>query len=162
MGPRSPAILTLPFSMRVYVIIPAAGLGTRMSASRASGAKRGKAPQPSKQFAALGGVPILLHTIRKFSATPEITAIYVALRKNEAESFQQKLGGEKLGIPVELAEGGDNRQESVAHALARIAQAKPSDSDIVLVHDAVRPFVERETISGVIQAIQKYGAAIAG
>src|ERR1051325_11130994 len=60
---------------------------------------------------------------------------------------------------VELAEGGEHRQESGANALAAISAAA---ADIVLVHDAVRPFVTQEIIQEVIEAAQKYGAAIAG
>jgi 2-C-methyl-D-erythritol 4-phosphate cytidylyltransferase len=60
---------------------------------------------------------------------------------------------------VELVEGGEHRQHSVANALKAISAAP---DDIVLVHDAVRPFVSDETIREVIQAAQRYGAAIAG
>ena len=60
---------------------------------------------------------------------------------------------------VHLVEGGEHRQHSVANALAAVA-AVPDD--IVLVHDAVRPFVTEEIIRDVVQAARKYGAAIAG
>ena len=56
-------------------------------------------------------------------------------------------------------EGGEHRQNCVANAIATIEAA---DDDIVLVHDAVRPFVDQETIINVIEAVKKYGAAIAG
>ncbi len=56
-------------------------------------------------------------------------------------------------------EGGEHRQNSVANALAAI---QGRDDDIVLVHDAVRPFVDQDTILGVIEAVKKYEAAIAG
>ena len=59
--------------MKVVVIIPAAGLGTRMSA----GAAKPSDPPRSKQFAELGGVPILIHTLRKFAASPQVAEIYV-------------------------------------------------------------------------------------
>ncbi|HTC95633.1 MAG TPA: 2-C-methyl-D-erythritol 4-phosphate cytidylyltransferase [Terriglobales bacterium] len=139
--------------MKVFVIIPAAGLGTRMSA----GAKKG--PRPSKQFAELGGVPVLVHTLRKFAACNQVSEIWVALRKNEMESFRNLLQREGLKKPVQVVEGGEHRQESVANALQAIAA---KDDDIVLVHDAVRPFVEVETIQAVIAEVKKSGAAIAG
>ena len=60
---------------------------------------------------------------------------------------------------VQFATGGEHRQQSVENALNAIAA---DADDIVLVHDAVRPFVTREIIEEVIQAAQKYGAAIAG
>ena len=145
--------------MKVIVIIPAAGLGTRMTP--ASDAK-GKKPAASKQFSELGGVPILIHTLRQFAASPEITEIYVALRANEIAGFRARLESESKEfskIRIELVEGGEHRQQSVASAMAAVSAAP---SDIVLVHDAVRPFVTAEIIHDVIEAAQKYGAAIAG
>ncbi|MGE5726450.1 MAG: 2-C-methyl-D-erythritol 4-phosphate cytidylyltransferase [Acidobacteriota bacterium] len=138
--------------MKVVVIIPAAGLGTRM-------APAGTRPASSKQFVELNGTPILVHTLRKFAAAPEVAEIYLALRKSEAESFLPRLEQEHLNKPVRVVEGGESRQDSVANALAAVS-AEPDD--IVLVHDAVRPFVDHEIIASVIAAAQKYGAAIAG
>jgi 2-C-methyl-D-erythritol 4-phosphate cytidylyltransferase len=144
--------------MKVIVIIPAAGLGTRMiSVSDA----RSKKPVASKQFSEIGGTPILVHTLRKFAASPEIAEIYVALRANEIAGFRSRLQADKdLSCKkIELVEGGEHRQQSVAHAIAAIS-AHPDD--IVLVHDAVRPFVTEGIIRDVIEAAKKHGAAIAG
>jgi 2-C-methyl-D-erythritol 4-phosphate cytidylyltransferase len=141
--------------MKVFVIIPAAGLGTRMSSASAKSKKR----TPSKQFAELGGTPILIRTLRKFVAVPEVGEIYVALRSEELPNFHAQLEKEGMQQKVRLVEGGEHRQESVSNALAAV---KAGDNDIVLVHDAVRPFVTAEIISEVIAAAQKYGAAIAG
>ena len=74
-------------------------------------------------------------------------------------SFRRQLEHEGLKKPVQMVEGGEHRQESVANALRGIVA---NDDDIVLVHDAVRPFVEVETIQAVIAAVKKSGAAIAG
>lgn len=142
--------------MDVFVIVPAAGLGTRMGGLTA-GAK--PARPPLKQFAEIGGTPILIHTLRKFAAVPQVGEIIVALRSNEAEGFRARLEGERLGKKIILVEGGEHRQDSVANALARI-EAAPDD--LVLVHDAVRPFVDAETINSVIAAAARNGAAIAG
>jgi 2-C-methyl-D-erythritol 4-phosphate cytidylyltransferase len=139
--------------MKVVVIIPAAGLGTRMSAVSA-GAK-----SKSKQFFELQGTPILVHTLRKFAQCDAISEIVVALRKNETDAFRKQIEHENFKKPVRVVEGGEHRQNSVANALAAINAA---DDDIVLVHDAVRPFVDQETIAGVIAAVEKYQAAIAG
>jgi 2-C-methyl-D-erythritol 4-phosphate cytidylyltransferase len=114
---------------------------------------------PSKQFAELHGVPILVHTLRKFAASPLITEIYVALRKAEADSFRPRLEKEVLGKKVHLVEGGEHRQQSVANALAAV---KAAPDDIILVHDAVRPLVDEEIIENVVQGTEKHGAAIAG
>src|SRR5437667_3010206 len=143
--------------MKVVVIIPAAGLGTRM-ASVPSG--KGKKPTPSKQFTELGGTPVLIHTLGKFAASPEVSEIYVALHKTEIGSFQKLLEKEAPDIlqkEVTFVEGGEHRQQSVANALAAVSA---SQDDIILVHDAVRPFVTQEIIHSVIAAAQKYGAAI--
>jgi len=137
--------------MKVIVIIPAAGLGSRMA-----GSATGKAP--AKQFTELQGVPVLIHTLRKFAAAPGVSEIVVAMRKSEADNFAPRLAQEKFAKPVRIVEGGEHRQESVSNALKAISAA---DSDLVLVHDAVRPFVDRETIQSVIDAAAKGGAAIA-
>jgi 2-C-methyl-D-erythritol 4-phosphate cytidylyltransferase len=145
--------------MKVVVIIPAAGLGTRMAPL--SSAKDAK-PHLSKQFTELAGTPILIHTLRRFAAVDEVTEIWIALRENEIEGFRERLQKESagvLGTKIELVIGGEHRQQSVEHALNAISAAP---DDIVLVHDAVRPLVPREIIHEVIEAARKYGAAIAG
>jgi len=120
---------------------------------------KGKKPAASKQFTELAGTPILIHTLRKFAASVEVTEICIALRGNEIDGFRARLGTEGFKKTIRLVEGGEHRQQSVAHALAAIS-ATPDD--IVLVHDAVRPFVTVEIIRDVIAAARKYGAAIAG
>jgi 2-C-methyl-D-erythritol 4-phosphate cytidylyltransferase len=144
--------------MKVMAIIPAAGLGTRMAF--APGVK-GQKPASSKQFAELNGTPILVHTLRKFAACHQVAEILVALRKNEIASFSQRLDkeGKDLAQKIQLVEGGDHRQHSVANALAAI---KAVPGDVVLVHDAVRPFVTKEIIEEVVRAAERHGAAIAG
>jgi 2-C-methyl-D-erythritol 4-phosphate cytidylyltransferase len=122
-------------------------------------AHAGQAPPRSKQFLELDGVPILIHTLRKFAAAPQIDSIWVAMRKAEIGSFRSALDQAALGKPVHLLEGGEHRQESVGNVL----DALPAESgDLVLIHDAVRPFVSQETIAGVIEQTSRYGAAIAG
>jgi 2-C-methyl-D-erythritol 4-phosphate cytidylyltransferase len=146
--------------MKVVVIIPAAGLGTRMAPMPAGAKGKPKTP-PSKQFTELGGTPILVHTLRKFAAVDAVDEIWIALRKNEIEGFRERLGRYKdiLKKKVELVVGGEHRQQSVENALKAVAAEA---GDIVLVHDAVRPFVTAEIIRAVIEAAQRYGAAIAG
>ena len=145
--------------MKVFVIIPAAGLGTRMTPAAAG---KGKKNLPSKQFTELDGAPILFHTLRKFAACVEVAEFCVALRQDEINNFQARLekdGRDILEKRVQLVAGGEHRQQSVANALAAI---HAESDDVILVHDAVRPLVTREIIQDVITAAQKYGAAIAG
>jgi 2-C-methyl-D-erythritol 4-phosphate cytidylyltransferase len=116
----------------------------------------------SKQFTELAGTPILVHTLRKFVESPAVSEIWVALRKSEMGEFQSRLEKEYRDLSkkkVQLVEGGEHRQQSVANALAAISA---SPDDIVLVHDAVRPFVTPEIINEVTRSAAKYGAAIAG
>jgi|SRR5580658_1120609 2-C-methyl-D-erythritol 4-phosphate cytidylyltransferase len=152
--------------MKVIVIIPAAGLGTRMAPmpggadTKTSGAKSRK-PHPSKQFTDLAGTPILIHTLRKFAAVDAVSEIWIALRENEMEGFGERLAKEATDLlkkRVELVAGGEHRQQSVEHALNAISAAA---DDLILVHDAVRPLVTAEIIQDVIEAAKKYGAAIA-
>jgi 2-C-methyl-D-erythritol 4-phosphate cytidylyltransferase len=135
--------------MSVFVIIPAAGIGTRMSHSTGG---------VSKQFIELKGQPILLHSLRAFLAVPAVTDIYVAVRDTEQPRVTAMLAEHHLSTKVHVVTGGDNRQESVANALAALPST--STTDIVLVHDAVRPLIDPATITHVIAAIEKHGAAI--
>ena len=133
--------------MQVFAILPAAGLGTRMAG-----------PQP-KQFLALDGVPILIHSLRAFAAVPRVTAIYVAVRATELERVQAQVAEYGFTEKVHVVEGGDKRQDSVANALAVLPAVA---DDIVLVHDAVRPLIDAATIDRTIDAVQEHGAAIVG
>ncbi|GGG97753.1 2-C-methyl-D-erythritol 4-phosphate cytidylyltransferase [Silvibacterium dinghuense] len=137
--------------MRVFVILPAAGLGTRMAAGQASAAP--------KQFLELAGTPILIHTLRAFADVPAIAGIYVAVRPNEVERVKAHVAEHGFAGRVTVVEGGDSRQASVANALAVL----PCEADdIVLVHDAVRPLIDAATIQRTIQAVEKHHAAIVG
>src|SRR5579863_4636232 len=108
--------------MKVVVIIPAAGLGTRM-APMPTGDK-GKPKSLSKQFTELGGIPILIHTLRKFASVDAVNEIWIALRENEIAGFRVRLESEArdkdkdlLKKKVELVVGGEHRQQSVENAL---------------------------------------------
>jgi len=140
--------------MSVFVILPAAGIGTRMASSTLGGTP-GAAP---KQFLSLKGLPILLHSLQAFLAVPRVTAIYVAVRESEQPRVSAMLADYNLGSKVHVVTGGDFRQDSVANALAALPSTSPSD--IVLVHDAVRPLVDAPLIERTIAAIEKHGAAI--
>jgi 2-C-methyl-D-erythritol 4-phosphate cytidylyltransferase len=135
--------------MSVFVILPAAGIGTRM-ASAPGGS--------SKQFLTLGGLPILQQSLHAFLAIPQVTAIYIAVREPEQQRVEDLISTAGLTAQVHVVTGGNSRQDSVAAALA----ALPSHSadDIVLVHDAVRPLIDTSTIERTIAAIEKHGAAI--
>jgi 2-C-methyl-D-erythritol 4-phosphate cytidylyltransferase len=141
--------------MKVSVILPAAGLGTRMG--------REKAGTSRKQFMLLEGAPILIHTIRKFLRSPSVTEIVVALRPEDLDwarglVHQEHAHQEHPAKPVRFVEGGDSRQESVENALATLAH----DTELVAVHDAVRPFIDGDLVEKVIAEAAQTGAAIVG
>jgi 2-C-methyl-D-erythritol 4-phosphate cytidylyltransferase len=137
--------------MSVYVILPAAGIGTRMASTP------GGAP---KQFLTLRGLPILQHSLQAFLAIPRVTGIYVSVREPEQSRVLALISENRMEKKVHVVLGGDNRQDSVANALAALPSTSPDD--IVLVHDAVRPLIDVATINKTIDAIEKHGAAIVG
>lgn len=111
-----------------------------------------------KQFMLLNGSPILIHTIRKFVSSPSIGEIVVALRSEDRAWAVDLFKSQGLANAVRTVEGGESRQQSVENALAVISP----DIELVAVHDAVRPFVERDVIDKVIREAAETGAAIVG
>lgn len=136
--------------MKVAVIIPAAGLGTRMRPEKAGTSR--------KQFMQLEGDPIFIHTLRKFAAAPGVTDIVLALREDDMEWVGDAIEKANLARPVRMVKGGDTRQQSVENALRTL----DGDTELVAVHDAVRPFIEPQAIEAVITEAAANGAAIVG
>ena len=111
-----------------------------------------------KQFLELDGTPIVILSLRRIAACPQVTDIIVATRADEVARLKERIAGEKFKQPVRVVKGGDSRQDSVAAALREVA----NDTEIVLVHDAVRPFVTEEQIARVIEEARRCEAAILG
>jgi 2-C-methyl-D-erythritol 4-phosphate cytidylyltransferase len=128
----------------IAAILPAAGLGTRMG------------HETPKQFLELDGVPIVILSLRRIASCPLITHIVVATRGEEVERLDARIREEKFKQPVRVVKGGDSRQDSVSLALKHI----PEDTELVVVHDAVRPFVTVEQIARVIEEARRCKAAI--
>ena len=131
---------------QIAAILPAAGLGTRMG------------HETPKQFLELDGVPIVILSLRRIAACPLITSIIVATRAEEIEKLDLRIRDEKFSQPVQVIKGGDSRQASVAQALKLV----PDSTELVLVHDAVRPFVTVEQIARVIEEARRRKAVILG
>lgn len=131
---------------RVTAILPAAGLGTRMGA------------ETPKQFLSLDGVPVLLFTLRRLAACAAITDFIVATRAEEIDSLTSSVSRENFGRPMRVVRGGDSRQDSVANALTHVSPG----TELILVHDAVRPLVTVNQIERVIAEAVACGAAILG
>lgn len=130
--------------MNVSVIIPAAGFGERMGATI------------GKQFLLLDGKPILVHTIERFQYCEMVDEIIVSTQRSSfslIDDIKRQYGLSKLRPPVE---GGERRQDSVANAL-RSADAR---TGIILIHDAVRPFVHQKEIIQSIETAKYFGASI--
>src|ERR1017187_7371619 len=108
--------------MKVAVILPAAGLGTRMGRTSAE-----KAGTSRKQFMLLDGAPILLHSVRKFAASARVHEIVVAVRRDDLDWVAGWLQREVRGKKGRGVEGGNPRQQSVENALATL------DPDTTLV-----------------------------
>jgi 2-C-methyl-D-erythritol 4-phosphate cytidylyltransferase len=131
---------------RIAAILPAAGLGTRMGA------------ETPKQFLELDGVPIVMLSLRRIASCELVTDIIVATRGDGIAKIEAAIRGENFSQNVRVVKGGDTRQESVAAALKEVE----AETELVLVHDAVRPFVKREQIVRVIEEARKHHAAILG
>ncbi len=131
--------------MFVGGLITAGGMGIRMGS-----------PLP-KQFLELDGIPILRRTMEVFLKHPLIQKVVVTVPDGHT-SFCEKhiLSGIQTEKEITIAVGGLNRQQSVFNGLLKL-----EDTDLVAIHDGVRPFVSPEVITRTIDAAHKAGAAIA-
>ena len=129
--------------MRVAAIVAAGGQGTRLGTA------------VPKQFLELAGRAILDRTVSALAACSAVGRIVVALPSTHAAAPPEYL--RRFGDRIHVVEGGPRRQDSVANAFAAV----PSDTEIVLIHDAARPFVDCATVERTIAAAHQAGAAIA-
>lgn len=129
--------------MKVCAIIPAGGQGTRMG---------GTVP---KQFQALRGKPILHYTLRALQESELIDSLVLVVPEKELKNARADWL-ERPPVVKQVVVGGEKRQDSVFNGY----QALPTDTDIVLVHDGVRPFLSREMVQETIHTAGKFGAAI--
>ena len=130
---------------KVFAIIPAAGSGTRLG---------GKV---RKQFLPLKGKPIIIHTLQRFEHCPDVDEVVVVVPESDVVEIETLLSKYRIHKVSKAIAGGQKRQDSVYSALKRITAG---DSDIIVVHDAVRPFVESKKISQVIRACKEFDAAV--
>ncbi len=130
--------------MHVAAIIAAGGRGVRLGADR------------PKQFLELGGRSILDLSIDALVASDRIHEIVVAVPQDHVAETEATWG-DSAGKPLSFVAGGARRQDSVANAFARIS----AHADIIVIHDAARPFVTAGVIARAIDAATAHGAAIA-
>ncbi|MDH4359303.1 MAG: 2-C-methyl-D-erythritol 4-phosphate cytidylyltransferase [Nitrospirota bacterium] len=129
----------------VVAVVPAAGLGTRMG---------GNTP---KQYLSLGGLPLLVYSLRVFQHLESICDIILSVPESDLEYCWREIvkpfGLEKV---TQVVAGGKRRQDSVRNGLAAISN--PPDG--VLVHDGVRPFIDQKVVWNVIHCAGQTGAAV--
>jgi 2-C-methyl-D-erythritol 4-phosphate cytidylyltransferase/2-C-methyl-D-erythritol 2,4-cyclodiphosphate synthase len=130
--------------MFVAAIIAAGGRGVRLGADR------------PKQFLDIGGRSILEMSIAALAASDRITEIVVALPEEHLEAESKALRASSTR-PITFVAGGKRRQDSVANAFAKASK----QCDVVLIHDAARPFVTQDVIDRAIDGAQAHGAAVA-
>ena len=128
--------------MNVAIVV-AAGKGTRLGGDR------------PKQFLELGGVPVIIHTLRQFERSKQINEVITVLPAEDTAGFESLIRKFELNKARRVIAGGETRAQSVCNGLKAIVQA-----DIVAVHDGVRPLVTPEEIDKVVAAAEKSGAAI--
>ncbi len=138
--------------MCVAAILPAAGHGTRMGTAGA-----GQYGSARKQFMKLGGVPILALTVSKFLAAPSVSEILVAVPEGSEDAVRAMLGTSRAKR-VRVLAGGRTRQESVGRCLDAVS----SDTDLVAVHDGVRPLVPVQLIEDAVREASLRRAVILG
>ena len=110
-----------------------------------------------KQFLTLGGLPLLVHSLRVLEAADAVTAIVLAVPRAEMDYCRHEIVSVYTFKKVRaVVEGGEERQDSVGRGLDAVG----AEADIVLVHDAVRPFLTTDMVARVIAAADKHGAAI--
>lgn len=127
------------------VILPAAGKSSRFHDAHYK-----------KPFAPLEGRAVWLHSAEKFLNRSEVKQVIVVISPADRDEFYSKFGPNIAILGIEVVEGGDERTDSVA---AAIAQIRP-DVDFIAVHDAARPCIADEWIDTVFGAAEKFGAAI--
>jgi 2-C-methyl-D-erythritol 4-phosphate cytidylyltransferase len=130
---------------RFAVIIPAAGRSSRFGGIE------------KKPFVSLDGRPVWQRAAEPFWSREDVSAVYLVIAPDDRDDFRKRFQGLIAFVEkVKVVDGGAERFESVANALALV----PEDVPLVAVHDAVRPLVTGAIISDVVRAAEEHGAAM--
>ena len=127
-------------------VLPAGGMGLRMGSRR------------PKQYLSLGGVPLLVHTLRALLGCDGMDGAVLAVPRDRIADTRRVLDRHRIAGVLDVVAGGAVRQESVWRGL----QAVPAGARWIVVHDAVRPFIEAHLVERVLAAARRRGAAICG
>ena len=128
---------------RTAALVPAAGRGERLGAG------------VPKALRLIGGTPMLVHAVHALAGSRNVDLVVIAAPEEAVERVRA-LFLEDLGAEILVVSGGDTRQASVARALIGL----PDDVDVVLVHDAARPFVPSEVVSAVVAQVRNGRPAV--
>ena len=131
---------------KVAAVIAAGGIGARLGAT---------AP---KQFLELAGKPVLVHTIDRILSLADVCQVVVASPAKYLGQTKEILERRPWRVPVQCVVGGKTRQDSVRKGVGRLR----GDIELILVHDAVRPLCDRDTMVRVVRAAWKLGGAVPG
>lgn len=134
--------------LRVSAVVPAAGAGLRF------GRKEGR----RKLFFVVNRKPILIHTLLALEASGLIDDIIVVVRRGDIGRWRKAIKGFGLKRIKQITAGGRTRAESVKNGLSFV----PKESKIVLIHDGVRPVIDKKIIARSINASRRFGAAVCG
>lgn len=134
---------------KIYVIIPAAGLGERMGAG------------VNKVFLELEGEPVIKRTLDVFQALTEITAIQLVGRKQELDWLNTRIAEWQIDKALPAVAGGKTRQDSVLKGLRALSAGVESNHALVLVHDAARCLVTPDIIRRCIAQTRVKGSCVA-
>ena len=127
---------------KIGVVLPAGGKGSRLGGTR-------------KQFRLLGGKPVVFRTVEVFDRHALIDELVIVVPAAFVKETQLQVQGWRLETDVKVVAGGSTRQNSVCNGISALSD----EIQLVLVHDAVRPFVTHSQIEDVILAVRKSGGA---
>jgi 2-C-methyl-D-erythritol 4-phosphate cytidylyltransferase len=133
-------------SGQAVAVVPAGGSGSRIGARR------------PKQYLLLGGAPLLVHTLRILARARSLAGVVLAVPADRVEATRALLRRFRVPRVLDVVAGGAERQESVWRGL----QAVPAAAGWVVVHDAVRPFIDPALVERVLGAARRHGAATCG
>ncbi|MGO3048757.1 2-C-methyl-D-erythritol 4-phosphate cytidylyltransferase [Staphylococcus casei] len=133
----------------IYAGILAGGIGSRM----------GNVPLP-KQFLDLDGKPILIHTVEKFLLTSEFDKIFIATPQKWISHTKDTLRKHNITDDrIEVVQGGSDRNETIMNIIHAVeVENGINEEDVIITHDAVRPFLTRRIIKENIETVIQHGA----
>ena len=131
-------------SEKVVSIIPAAGLGVRMGLA------------VPKQYYEIDHKPLLIYTLEKFQFCHSVDKVVLVVPVEDVEETERMVTDLKITKVSRVVQGGEERQDSVREGLKMV----PDHTEIVVIHDGVRPFVSSQKIEDCIEAAKEHGASI--